>query len=247
VSSRRGGRGVLRQTDAAEARQLDAGIAQVDAGDEAEEIHLHALDPAELDAQQAPQARLDARAAVGQADIGQGTEVAADRIRRQDRFGLRDRAQHGGDEGVAVRSGPNPVVAGIGVIVTLDRGLDLRDCVGRCGALKIEYHLRLVAKPQPVRRPAVDPHRIAPADHVVAPPAPGILGLEHDPGVHGKHALPATGAAGHDQHARLRIRARIRQAAGRGPIGVSPAGRAAFIGKNRGAGRDRQQEQGEER
>ena len=62
---------------------FSAGMAQVEAGDQAEHIQLDALDPAELDAEQAPQARLDAGAAVGQAGIGVGTEVAADRVRRQ--------------------------------------------------------------------------------------------------------------------------------------------------------------------
>ena len=69
--------------DAAEARQLHGRVAQVEAGDEAEDIELDPLDPAELDAEQAPQARLDAGAAVGQARIGQRAEVAADRVRRQ--------------------------------------------------------------------------------------------------------------------------------------------------------------------
>ena len=42
--------------DAAEARQLERRMAQVEAGDEAEQIDLDALDPADLDAEQAPQA-----------------------------------------------------------------------------------------------------------------------------------------------------------------------------------------------
>src|SRR2546430_11006860 len=47
-----------------------------------------------------------------------------------------------------------------------------------------------------VRRPTVGAQRLAPADHVVAVPPGGVLGLEHDPAVDGENALPAAGAAG---------------------------------------------------
>ncbi len=48
-----------------------------------------------------------------------------------------------------------------------------------------------------------DPHRIAPADHIVTTPRLRVLSLQHDPRVDGEHALPAASAAGHDEHARL--------------------------------------------
>src|SRR6185436_10083477 len=71
------------ETNAAEARQLERRLAQIDAGHEPEQVHLDALNPAKLEAGEAPQARLDPGAAVGEARIGARAEVAADRVRRQ--------------------------------------------------------------------------------------------------------------------------------------------------------------------
>ena len=61
-------RGRPAEPEAAEARQLQRGLPQVEAGHEAEDVELDPLDPAELHAEHAPQARLHAGAAVGQAD-----------------------------------------------------------------------------------------------------------------------------------------------------------------------------------
>src|SRR5580692_902897 len=61
------------EAEAAEARKLDGGMAQVEAGDQTQEVEFDALDPAELDADDAEQGRFDASAAVGQTDIRSGT------------------------------------------------------------------------------------------------------------------------------------------------------------------------------
>ena len=221
-----------------------------------------ALDPAELDAEQAPQARLDAGAAVAQARVGQRAEVAADRVRRHRDAEFRHRAQHGRDERVAVRPRPDAVVARIGVLIALDRGLDPRDQrLGLC-ALEIHQHLAVLAEPQ-VGRPPVQPHRSPPAGDVVAAPGAVFLMLDDDPAMDRERALPAARAPRHHQNARFGMRRGIaepardvaiplapvrgaaasRQArrARRAPEGgTSPAkSRSGLCGGNGGAGRPR--------
>ena len=192
---RGGGRdgGSVIEADAAEARQLHGRMAQIETGDQAEEIELDALDPAELDAQQAPQRSLRRRCR-----CRSGPHRAAARKSLPTAFGgsvdlhFRHRAQHRGDEGVAVRPGPHPVVAGIAVAVVRDRR---PRCCGMSAAASAprtsSRSRRGVAEPAAVRRPAVDAHRLAPADHVVAGPGRGVLGLEHDPAMDRENALPA--------------------------------------------------------
>src|SRR3984893_7296653 len=100
-------------------------MADVDASNESEEIDLDALDPAELEAGDAPQVQLHPGAAVGKPGVEIGPEVAADGVRWHHRAELGDRAQHGGDEGVRVRPGPDAVVAGVAILIDLHRRLDL--------------------------------------------------------------------------------------------------------------------------
>ena len=109
---------------------------------------------------------------------------------------LRHGAQHGRNEGVAVRPRPHPVVAEIVVAVVRDRRLDLGDQRLGLRAAEVDQHPRGVAEPAAVRRPAVAAHRLAPADHVVAAPGGGVGRLEDDPAVDRENALPAAGAAG---------------------------------------------------
>src|SRR5262245_50535202 len=200
---RRRHRRPVAQPDAAEARQLHGGMAQVEAGDQAEKIDLDPFDPTELHAEQPPQRRLDAGSAVGQAEIGMSAEILAYRIRWQRDAELRYRAEQGGDEGVAVRSRPRAVVAQIVVGVTGDGRLDLGNERRRLCSAYIGEHARDVAEPAPVRFPAVAVHGSAPAEHVVAGPGGGALGLVHDPAVDGENAPPAPQAAGKDKQARL--------------------------------------------
>src|SRR6185312_4576016 len=84
----------------------------------------YAFYPSDLYAEQAPQARLDAGLAVAQAGIGQGAEIAAQRVGRHFDAELRHHTQHGGDEGVAVWPRPDAIVAGVGVGVILYRRFD---------------------------------------------------------------------------------------------------------------------------
>ena len=58
--------------DAAESRQLDAGMTQIEAGDQPEQIDLDALDPAELHGGETGEIELDTGAAVGAAGIKAG-------------------------------------------------------------------------------------------------------------------------------------------------------------------------------
>src|SRR5262245_47047921 len=71
--------------EAAEAGELHARMAQVEPGDQAEEIELDAFDPADLDAENSPQRRLDAGAAVGEPGIREAAKIFADSVRRQGR------------------------------------------------------------------------------------------------------------------------------------------------------------------
>src|SRR6185436_10021217 len=98
---------------------------------------------------------------------------------------------------------PDAIVARIGVLVALHGLFHARDQGGGLHAADIGQHRRLIAVPAPVRIPAVAPHRIAPADHVVTGPGALVLALEHDPAVHRDHAFPASGAPGEDQKPRL--------------------------------------------
>lgn len=119
-SPRRGGRGdrcSIIEADAAEARQLDGWVAQVEARDQAQKIDFDALDPAELHPEEAPQRGFDTRAAIGQADIGIGAEIFADGVGRKRGLELGHRAQHGCGEGVAVGAWPDAVVAEIAIAV----------------------------------------------------------------------------------------------------------------------------------
>src|SRR5262249_39883180 len=127
--------------------------------------------------------------------IGLGGECLAPRIRRQRGPELRHGAQYGGGEGVAVLSGPDAIVAGMAVAIGRAHRLNLWNERRRRGSVYVDEHARGIAEPASVRRPTVGAHRLAPADHVVAAPAAGVFGLEHDPAVDGENALPATGAA----------------------------------------------------
>src|SRR5450631_3658134 len=77
-SERGGDRGF--DADAAESRQLDAGVAQIEPGDEPEQVDLDALDPTELHGGKTVQIELDAGAAVGAAGIKPVAEIAPDRV-----------------------------------------------------------------------------------------------------------------------------------------------------------------------
>ena len=100
---------------------------------------------------------------------------------------------------------------------------------------------RRVAEPAPVRRIGVAPHRIAPADDVVAAVAPRPGGLGDDPGMDGEDALPAARPRGIDAEERLLARGRRRQHAGARPIGVAPGcGPGRHVAIDAGVDRERQ-------
>src|SRR5262249_34795074 len=105
------------EAEVAQGRQLEPGLAEIEAGDETQQIDLEAFHPADLDSEEAPQARLDAGAAVGQADKRARPEVLADPRRRQGGGKLGRRAQHGGQKRVAVRTRPYAVNAGPGELL----------------------------------------------------------------------------------------------------------------------------------
>src|SRR3981081_4167164 len=85
-SLRRRGRGdrcSIIDADAAEARQLDGRVAQVETCDQAQKVDFDTLDPTELHPPEGPQRASAAGAAIGQADIGIGAEILTHRVRRQ--------------------------------------------------------------------------------------------------------------------------------------------------------------------
>src|SRR5262245_60311728 len=141
---RRGDRRSVIDADAAEARQLHGGVPQVEPGDQPEEIELDAFDPSDLDPEEAEQRNLDAGAAVGQAGVEAGAEVLADGVRRQRGRKLGHRPQHRRNEGVAVRSRPDAIVAVVAVAVFRDRAVDLRDHRFGGVAPEIDQHAREV-------------------------------------------------------------------------------------------------------
>src|ERR1035441_7004220 len=101
-------------------------MTQIEPGDQAEQIDLDALDPAELHGSKTGEIELDAGATVGAAGIEAGAEIAADRIGRQRDAQLGHRAQHRSGKAVAVRPRPDAVVAGVVEAVGVARGFDAR-------------------------------------------------------------------------------------------------------------------------
>src|SRR6185437_10704079 len=97
-------------------------MAQVNAGDEAKEIDLDAFDPSDLDAEYAPQVRLESGAGICPADIGHRAEVASHGVARQRGAERRHVADDRGHEAVAVWPRPDPVIAGVAVAIMLHRG-----------------------------------------------------------------------------------------------------------------------------
>ena len=98
--------------DAAEARELQSRTADVEAGDEAQNVDLHALDPADRHAEEAAERELEAGAAGGEAEEAPvGAPVLADGGRRQGEAGLGNGGEHVGGERVGVGAGPYRVVA----------------------------------------------------------------------------------------------------------------------------------------
>ena len=55
-------------------------MAQVGAGDQTENIQLHTLNPADLETEHPPDARLHAGATIGPAKVGKRSEIAPDRL-----------------------------------------------------------------------------------------------------------------------------------------------------------------------
>src|SRR5690349_17969589 len=122
-------------------------MAQIKSRHQAEEIELDALDPSSLDAEDAPERRLDASAAVGETGVGEGTKILADRIRWQRDSELGHCAQHHCDERVAVWPRPDPIVANLVVAIIANRRPDLWD--EGCGLrpAQVDEHARRVAVP----------------------------------------------------------------------------------------------------
>src|SRR5258705_11525450 len=75
-----GHRGQAAEADLAETRQLEGRVADIEAGDQAKDVDLDAFDPAQLEADETPEARFDAGAAVARPDIRPWPEIASDRI-----------------------------------------------------------------------------------------------------------------------------------------------------------------------
>src|SRR5262245_22642976 len=111
------------------------------------------------------------------------------------------------------------------VAISRDRRLDLWNERRRRGSAHVDEHARGVAEPASVRRPTVGAHRLAPAHHVVAAPAGGVFGLEHDPAVDGENAFPAAGAAGEYEESCIAVGVRRRQHADARPIRIAATGR----------------------
>src|SRR5207237_10538591 len=87
---------------------------------------------------------------------------------------------------------------------------------------------------------------LRPADHIVAGPGGGARGLEDDPAMDRENALPASGAAGEDEEARLGVGGRRWQHADARPVGVAKARRAALAGIKRRVDREGKEKKGED-
>src|SRR5262249_9264308 len=124
--------------------------------------------------------------------------------------------------------------------------LDLGNERRRLFAAHIDEDARHIAEPASVRVPTVAAHGLSPADHVVAAPAGGTLGLVNDPAVEGENALPAAGAAGQDEQTRLAVGARRRQHADARPVGVAKAPWAVLARVKRGMDCEGQKKQSED-
>ena len=159
---------------------------------------------------------------------------------------FRHRAQDRGGEAVAVRPRPDAIIAGPVEAIGVDRGRNARDQLLRVRPGNIGNRHRRITEPTAVRRPAVDAHRVAPADYIVAHPVCRVRRLEHDPAMHREDALPGASRGGEHDHACRLVVGRRRQHAGARPVGVVPAARAAVGGIERGANNERCQENEED-
>src|SRR5207253_2836054 len=124
-------------------------------------------------------------------------EILADRGRRQVDAKLRHRAGEPGGEGVRVRSRPQTVIGGVGIVVR--RLVDARDQLVDAGTALLGVELRLAAEPARVRIAMADDERRvgiakAPADDLVDGPLRRIARLDRHPGMNAEEALPAPSA-----------------------------------------------------
>src|SRR5262249_36492932 len=200
--------------DPAIARQLQSRMTQVKAGHQAEEIHFDTFNPADFDAGISIEVDLYASATIGAARIKSVTEITPDCVRRQCNAKLRHRTQDRSDETVAVRSRPNPIVAGLRIVICFHGLFDAWYESFGVDAGDVHEHYGLVAVPQAVDRPVIEPHGLTPADDVVARPMRFIRPFEHDPAVHREDALPRSGLARENDDTRRSKIGRNRQHSG---------------------------------
>ena len=157
-------------------------------------------------------------------------EVLPDRGRREVEPELRHRPPQEGGEGVGVRSGPDPVAAG--VRVGAGGPVEARDERVHPFAAQVDEELRLAPEPAGVGVALVDHERSGvpakpPADHLVHGEGGRAARLDRHPGVHPEVAAPAPGAGRVHLHHRLGHRGRIggepdRLAARGAPFGGGP-------------------------
>src|SRR5262249_52980940 len=91
----------------------------------------------------------------------------------------------------------------------------------------------------------VGAHRLAPAHYVIAAPAAGVFGLEHDPAVDGENAFPAAGAAGEYEESCIAVGVRRRQHADARPISIAETGGTVLAGIERRVNRKGKKEEDE--
>jgi hypothetical protein len=159
-------------------------MAQVEAGDQTQEVDLDTLDPAELDAEEAEQGGLDAGTAVGQAGVGSRAKILADGVGRKRNFDLWHGPQHARHEGIAVGSRPDPIIAG--VIVLIGRDLRLHFSISAAASAP---HIEKRARAEPWLSGARW-YRLAGGSRQSGPISPDTSQLDRE------DAPPAAGAAG---------------------------------------------------
>src|SRR5229473_6883335 len=136
--------------EAADRRQLERRMPDVQAEGEAEEVQLEPFLPSDQETGEAEERELKTGAARGEPrERAAGEIVLADGRRREIEPQRGDGAADIGGERVAVRARPGPVARRVGI--GLDRRLDLRDELIHPLASAVDQEIRAAAEPVVVR------------------------------------------------------------------------------------------------
>ena len=202
---------------------LSGGAADVEPGDQPQDVDLHAFDPADGDAEQATERELDTGAARGPGRRSGNRRASPCRWRwaagqRRPRGWPPARRRRSCWSSAPARRSSRRLtegIAGHGRLYFRNELLGLRSFDGG------DQH-RCMAVPAGIRGPVVDLHRPAPGDLVEARVAGRAALLDDDPAVVREDAFPAPGARRKHVDGRVGFGARRRQDARTRPVGPVP-------------------------